>query len=191
MSLSSLPQLSWARAPTTEDGFAQQNTAQLYQANPGQAWSNKPIDSTSKTLRGALGISGARCNTNCLRRAPAQNNHNDTVAFPPHPRPPVSNWSPRLQVGKTPQPTTYKDQLTRFPTMSSTILSWRKDTNDYMKAEGNKWTLPQKFRLSLPESLESGSHNCTCTWLLYLLHVKEYLWDGCSSGPHRFEENIA
>lgn len=28
---------------------------------------------------------------------------------------------------------TYKDQLTTFPTMSSTILSWRKDTDDQMK----------------------------------------------------------
>lgn len=87
-----------------------------------------------------------------------------------------------------PQPTTYKDQLTRFPTMSSTILSWREDIGECTKAEGNK-KLPQKFRLPLSEDLESGSCKRVCTW--HRFAPQEHVSAGHCSGPHRFEESIA
>lgn len=55
---------------------------------------------------------------------------------------------------------TYKDQLTRFPTMSSTILSWRKDTDEHMKLKSMQKGL--RLRNSGEHHVRISSPN---TWL--------------------------
>lgn len=102
--------------------------------------------------------------------------------------PPAGPYQILLPTCTSTQGTTYKDQLTRFPTMSSTILSWREDISERTKAEGNK-KLPQKFRLPLSEDLESGSCKRVCTW--HRFAPQEHVSAGHCSGPHRFEESIA